>query len=342
MGRTFGEIPERVRGMYPLLAMCSGVQIHSEGRHGAASVIEGCMAMTHPEAGSGGVALEASGLTKRYGRGAWALRGVDLRVPLGSVTALVGPNAAGKSTLIKTWVGFERPTAGTVSVHGVDPWRDRAGALAQIGYVPQTPSLYRDLTVSDHLALAAELRQGFDRAAALQRLEQLAIPADSRAGGLSGGQQAQVHLAIALGTRARVLLLDEPLASLDPLARREFLHVLNDAVRADGVTALLSSHVITDVEQACDRLVVLGVGRKLYDGSVAEAMAVHRVGPVDSAAQPGDAPAVATFAEADGRLSTLYAGGGAMPEGTRPASLEEIVMGYLVSGRTGRPEARAA
>lgn len=313
---------------------------------GAEAALQTGAALEAGRAPQAGAALEAVGLTKRYGRGIWALRGVDLRVPEGSVTALVGPNAAGKSTLIKSWVGFERPTAGTVRVHGVDPWRDRAGALAHIGYVPQAPSLYRDLTVSDHLAMAGDLRRGFDRAAALERLDQLAIPADARAGGLSGGQQAQVHLAIALGTRAQVLLLDEPLASLDPLARREFLQVLNDAVRADGVTALLSSHVITDIEQACDRLVVLGVGRKLYDGSVAEAMAAHRVGPVDATPQPGNVPAVATFAEADGRLSTLYAtlyaANGAPPQGTRPASLEEIVMGYLVSGRTVRPEAEAA
>jgi len=289
------------------------------------------------------VALEAIALTKRYGRRIWALKGVDLRIRTGSVTALVGPNAAGKSTLIKTWLGFERPTGGGVRVLGIDPRRDRQAALAHLGYVPQTPSLYRDLTVADHLALAADLRPGFDRPAAAHRLEQLAIPLDSRAGDLSGGQQAQVHLALALGTRARVLLLDEPLASLDPLARREFLHVLIDAVRSDGVTALLSSHVITDIEQACDRLVVLGVGRKLFDGSVVEALAEHRVGPVEAGDPAHRLASVATFAEADGRLSTLYrSADGATADGTRPASLEEIVMGYLVSGRSAAVSAEAA
>lgn len=220
------------------------------------------------------------------------------------------------------------------------PWE---AALARLGYVPQTPSLYRDLTVADHLALAADLRPGFDRPAAAHRLEQLTIPLDSRAGDLSGGQQAQVHLALALGTGARVLLLDEPLASLDPLARREFLHVLVDAVRSDGVTALLSSHVITDIERACDRLVVLGVGQKLYDGSVVEALSEHRVGPVEAGDPAHRLASVATFAEADGRLSTLYRS--VDPEaadGTRPASLEEVVMGYLVSGRSAALPAEAA
>ena len=202
--------------------------------------------------------FEAHGLGKRYRRRQWALRDVDVSVPAGSITALVGPNGAGKSTLIKAGIGFERPTAGRVFVDGVDPWKERGRAIRRVGYVPQSPSLYRELTVDDHVRLAATLRRGFDVDLARRRLDQLAIPLTSRADELSGGQQAQVGLALALGTRAPVLLLDEPLASLDPLARREFLHVLVDAVRADGATALLSSHVITDIEQACDRLLVLG------------------------------------------------------------------------------------
>ena len=177
------------------------------------------------------IALEAHGIGKRYRRGRpWALRDVDLAIPAGSITALVGPNGAGKSTLIKGYVGFERPTEGRL-LAGVDPWKDRGAAVRRIGYVPQAASLYRELTVSDHLAMAARWRDGFDRRAAELRLDQLDIPLDARADELSGDQQAQVGLAIALGTRAPVLLLDEPLASLDPLARREFLHVMVDAVR---------------------------------------------------------------------------------------------------------------
>ncbi|MBA2629639.1 MAG: ABC transporter ATP-binding protein [Thermoleophilaceae bacterium] len=275
-------------------------------------------------------AIEAAGLGKRYRRGRWALRDVDLTVPRGSITALVGPNGAGKSTLIKAGVGFERPTAGRVVVDGVDPWRDRAGAIAKVGYVPQSPSLYRELTVEEHVRLAATLRPGFDLDHARRRLDQLSIPLDSRADELSGGQQAQVGLALALGTRAPVLLLDEPLASLDPLARREFLHVLVGAVREDGSTALLSSHVITDIEQACDRLLVLGGGRKLLDLSIAESIAAHRIAETLSAADH----VVGTFMEMDGgRASLIRTTPGTIPHG-RPATLEEVVLGHLAAGRT--------
>jgi ABC-2 type transport system ATP-binding protein len=280
-----------------------------------------------------GPVLEARSLAKRYGRRTWALAGIDLEVPQGGITALVGPNAAGKSTLIKTWVGFERPTRGGVTVGGVDPWRDRSEALTHLGYVPQSPSLYDALTVEDHLEMALMLRPGFDRAYAQDRLGQLGIPLAQAARSLSGGQQAQVALALALGTRAEILLLDEPLASLDPLARREFLHVLTDAVRADGATALLSSHIVTDVEQACDRLIVLGVGRVLLHEPVVDALATHGI-QTDGAAPDGG---VATFAGPVGERLTLVrradVAGGAEGDGLRPASLEEVVLGYLASGR---------
>lgn len=272
--------------------------------------------------------LEAQGLAKRYRRGVWALGGIDLALPAGGITALVGPNAAGKSTLIKTWVGFEKPTRGSVSVMGIDPWRDRSRALAKVGYVPQSPALYDGLSIDDHLDLAVQLRPGFDRAYAQERLTQLDIPVGRGAHSLSGGQQAQVALALALGTRAPILLLDEPLASLDPLARREFLHVLTDAVRGEGATALLSSHIITDVEQSCDRLVVLGVGRVLLHDTVAAALADHAI---SLSARPD---AVASFAAADGSRISLVRG-----DGDRAASLEEVVLGYLASGR---PSAVAA
>jgi ABC-2 type transport system ATP-binding protein len=267
--------------------------------------------------------LEARGLAKRYRRGMWALQAIDLAIPAGGITALVGPNAAGKSTLIKTWVGFEKPTRGSAAVMGIDPWRDRSESLAHVGYVPQSPSLYDALSVEDHLEMATQLRPGFDRTYAAARLDQLGIPRSAPARQLSGGQQAQVALALALGTRAEILLLDEPLASLDPLARREFLHVLTDAVRSDGATALLSSHIVTDVEQACDNLIVLGVGRVLLHESVADALATHSISLTDRT------DAVAAFAAADGSLNWLVRG-----DADRPATLEEVVLGYLASART--------
>jgi ABC-2 type transport system ATP-binding protein len=279
----------------------------------------------------GQVVLEARGLAKRYGRRTWALTGIDLAIAGGGVTALVGPNAAGKSTLIKTWVGFERPTRGRVTVAGIDPWRDRARALDHVGYVPQSPALYDALTVDDHLEMAMMLRPGFDRAYARRRLDELGIPGEQAARSLSGGQGAQVALALALGTRAEILLLDEPLASLDPLARREFLHVVTDAVRTEGSTALLSSHIVTDVEQACDRLIVLGVGRVLLQADVADALASHRIA-VDVA--PPASEAIATFAGPAGERLTLVRGApAAAVDDLRPATLEEVVLGYLASAR---------
>jgi ABC-2 type transport system ATP-binding protein len=276
--------------------------------------------------------LETHDLAKRYGRRTWALTGIDLAIPQGGITALVGPNAAGKSTLIKTWIGFERPTRGSVTVGGIDPWKDRSSVLGMVGYVPQSPSLYDGLSVDDHLDLAVLLRPDFDRTYARRRLDELGIPGTQGAKSLSGGQQAQVALALALGTRAKILLLDEPLASLDPLARREFLHVLSDAVRTDGATALLSSHIVTDVEQACDRLVVLGVGRILLHDTVADALATHRMS-TDGAAPPAGETVGSFGGPAGERLTLVRTAAATETSTTRPASLEEVVLGYLASGR---------
>ena len=258
---------------------------------------------------------------------------MDLAIPEGSITALVGPNGSGKSTLIRSWIGFEPPTEGRLVTGGVDPQRDRKGAVRRVGYVSQVPSLYRELTIAEHVELAITLRPGFDPAVARHYIERLAIPLDRQADELSGGEQAQVGLALALGTRAKILLLNEPLASLDPLARREFLHILIEAVRADGSTALLSSHVITDIEQACDRLVVLGRGRPLLDLSIGEAIAHHRVveGPVTVA---GDR-VIGSFPAPTGERLTLVRWDGAATEGYsgREATLEEVVIGHLAHGR---------
>jgi len=274
--------------------------------------------------------LEAAGLWKRYRRGGpWVLQDVSLGVPSGSITAIVGPNGAGKSTLIRTWMGFERPTKGQVSVDGINPWRHRPAALARIGYVPQAASLYRDLSVRDHLDLAHVLRRDFDSGIGRRHLIALGIPARQRAGDLSGGQQAQLGLALALGTQAPVLLLDEPLASLDPLARRDFLHILSEAVKQDGRTAFLSSHIVTDVEEACDRLIVMSDGRIRLDGSVADARSYHWI--VDAAGR-GDVDVVGTFPGPDGQDLAL-ARGEAGPVAGRAATIEEIVLGYLAAGK---------
>ena len=282
-------------------------------------------------------ALEARGLSKRYRRGVLALQAVDLTVAAGSITGLVGPNAAGKSTLMKTFVGFERPTAGEVRVHGVDPWRDRAGALDRLGYVPQSPSLYRSLTVLEHLDLAAHVRPGFDHVSAGKHLSDIDIPLHARPSSLSGGQQAQVMLAIALGTGADVLLLDEPLASLDPLARTEFLALLRSAIRERRATVLLTSHIVTDIEQICDRLIVLGIGRILFDDALATALAVHRA-LAGNQTVPDGLVEVGRFPDDTGEPVILLrtpegSGTASSGEQARPATLDEIVKGYLVAGR---------
>jgi ABC-2 type transport system ATP-binding protein len=281
-----------------------------------------------------GVALQAHALSKRFGKKV-ALDTVDLTVPAGSVTALVGPNGAGKTTLIRICMAFERPNSGNVEVDGVDPWKHRSEALRRVGYVPQTPAVYRGLDVDDHLAMARSLHSGFDAEYARKRLNQLGIPLDQRADTLSGGQAAQLGLAIALGTRAKVLLLDEPLANLDPLARREFIQVLIDAVKSDGSTALLSSHIVTDVEEACDRLVILGAGKVLLDCPLEEARQGHRL--TDSKSPPTGGVAVGSFAGKGLTRLTLWRvpaeAGGSEATATEPASLEEVVLGYLAAGR---------
>ena len=286
-------------------------------------------------------ALVAYGLSKRFKKKV-ALDDVDLTVPAGSVTALVGPNGAGKTTLIRVCMAFERPNAGRVEVDGVDPWKHRTDALRRVGYVPQTPAVYRGLSVEDHLSMARSLHPGFDADYARRRLDQLAIPLDQRADTLSGGQAAQLGLAIALGTRAKVLLLDEPLANLDPLARREFIQVLLDAIRSEGSTALLSSHIVTDVEDACDRLAILGGGKVRLDCPLEEARRTHRLTDADSA--PQSATAVGSFLGKGGqKIMTLWrlepvsdadAGApGQAASGAPPASLEDVVLGYLAAGR---------
>jgi ABC-2 type transport system ATP-binding protein len=283
------------------------------------------------------IALQTEGLTKRYRSDrSPALDRVDLAIRAGSSVALVGPNGAGKSTLIRTFLGFECPTQGRALVDGIDPRRDRRDALRRIGYVGQEPGLYGDLTVADHVAYATALRRDFDAALVLNRLEGLAIGGGERVGHLSGGQQAQVALGLALGTRAPVLLLDEPLASLDPLARRDFLTAVS-SVADSGTTILFASHIVGDLEAACDELVILASGRVMLHDSVAGIRAGHSV--VDLPAAPADS-VIGVFDDRAGRAQALVRVGDLT--GEQPA-LDDIVLGYLASALGRRaPEVRAA
>ncbi len=271
--------------------------------------------------------LRVEAFGRRYRRTRpWAVRDVTVALPDGSITALVGPNGAGKSTLIRACLGFERPNEGRTLVTGIDPTRDRVAAVNAIGYVPQAASLYRSLTVGDHLDLARIARPSFDRAYALERVRSAGLTEGRRISELSGGEQAQVALALALGTRAPLLLLDEPLASLDPLARRDFLRTLVDDVHARGATALLSSHIVTDIEQACDRLIVLAGGHLLLDVAVEVARREHRTVPID---RLGGRIPIGTFPAPAGEPLALVRGA----EVGQPATLEEVVLGYLAAAR---------
>jgi ABC-2 type transport system ATP-binding protein len=284
--------------------------------------------------------LEAHGLAKVYRGGSTpALDGIDLAIPRGSVTALVGPNGTGKSTLMKAWMGFERPTRGDVSSHGFDPFRSRRDVLSKVGYIPQSVALYREFTVAEHLELAARLRPSFDRSVARQRLAELGIPVDRLASRLSGGQQSQVQLALVLASGAETYLLDEPLAALDPLARREFLYLLVKSLRERGGTAVLTSHVATDVEQAADRIVVLGAGHKILDAEVAQTLASHRMIRGDVPRSPAIRP-IASYLGLNG-IETLVEMDSGSPATTelRPPTVEELMLGYLAVGRPGMVDA---
>jgi ABC-2 type transport system ATP-binding protein len=217
--------------------------------------------------------VEASGLGKRYG-GTWALRECTLEIPAGRVTALVGPNGAGKSTLLNLAVGLTAPSAGGVSVLG----GRRAGspaALDGIAFVAQDTPLYRTLSVADMIYITRSLNRRFDKAYAQARLDELGIPQKRKAGKLSGGQQAQLALTLALARRPLLLVLDEPVAMLDPIARHDFMATVLAAATDDGVSVLLSSHVLTELERVANYLVLLSRGRVRLAGEVNDLLATH-------------------------------------------------------------------
>jgi ABC-2 type transport system ATP-binding protein len=212
--------------------------------------------------------LEAHGLGKRYRR-RWALANCTLTVPAGRVVGLVGPNGAGKTTLLHLAVGLLAPTSGTVAVLGARP-ADRVG---RIGFVAQDTPAYASMTVGEHLRLGAWLNPRWDRGLAERRIEAVGLDPKRRAGQLSGGQRAQLALTLAVAKRPELLILDEPVASLDPLARHEFLQGLSEVVTAHGVTVVLSSHLVADLERVCDHLIVLVASRVRVAGDITDLLA---------------------------------------------------------------------
>ena len=278
--------------------------------------------------------IESAGLGKRYRR-TWALRDCTLGIPGGHVVALVGPNGAGKTTLLSMAVGLTAPTAGTVTVLGGEP-AGSPDALDRIAFVAQDAPLYKNLSAADMLHLARNLNRRWDASRAQARLASLGIPMKKQAGKLSGGQKAQLALTVALARRPDLLVLDEPLAMLDPLARYDFMESVLTAAAEDGVSVVLSSHVLAELERVADYLIVLSRGQVQVAGEVEDLIAGHRVltGP---AVETGKYPerlrvvhARRTGAQAH-LLARITAPADPMPPGwqSHGAGLEEIVLAYL-------------
>lgn len=288
-------------------------------------------------------ALETQGLGRRYGS-QWALQDCTLEIPRGSVTALVGPNGAGKTTLLRLAVGLTRPSAGSVRVLGLDPQADAAEALPRVGFLAQEHPLYAGFTVEEMLRVGRELNPGWDEEAARVRVAGIGLPLRKKVRSLSGGQRAQVALTLALAKRPELLLLDEPVASLDPLARREFMQSVLEAVAERELTVVLSSHILADLERVCDRLVILARGRTQLVGSIEEIVASHRLltGPRDEAENVSRMHEVVRESHAERQTTLLVRANGHVYDShwaVHDLDLEEIVLANLGQDAARRREA---
>ena len=276
--------------------------------------------------------IEASGLGKRYGS-TWALRECALAIPAGHVAALVGPNGAGKTTLLNLAVGLATPSAGEVTVLGGRPPGSPA-ALDGIAFVAQDTPMYKNLSAADMLHLTRNLNRRFDQRYAEDRLAELGIPLKRKAGKLSGGQQAQLALTLALARRPRLLLLDEPVAMLDPIARHDFMATVLTAMADDGVSVLLSSHVLAELERVADYLILVSRGRVQVAGEVEDLLASHRMltGPAAEAGQYAGRPVVhLRRGEAQAHLLVRAGADDPVRPGweAHPVGLEELAPAYL-------------
>jgi ABC-2 type transport system ATP-binding protein len=288
--------------------------------------------------------LDTSGLGKKYGR-RWALRDCTLTIPEGKVVGLVGPNGAGKTTLLHLAVGLLAPTAGSVTVLGGRPAAGES-QLARVGFVAQDTPTYARLSIADHLRMGGWLNPQWDAEVAERRIEQLGLDPKQRAGSLSGGQRAQLALTLAIAKRPELLVLDEPVASLDPLARREFLQSLMEVVASHGVSVVLSSHLVADLERVCDYLVVLVASQVQVAGDVSDLLASHYrlSGPrrdVDSLPANQE---VIEESHTDRQSTLLIRTDDPIldPAWTvTPVNLEDLVLAYMGRSRTERPVRRS-
>ena len=224
-------------------------------------------------------ALATRGLSRRYGQ-RLALADCTVSIPAGRIVGLVGPNGAGKTTLLHLATGMLSPTSGTIEVLGGRPASGPA-QLAKVGFVAQDAPVYAGFTIADHLRFGAHMNPGWDAALARDRIDQLGLDRRQRAGKLSGGQRAQLALTLALAKRPELLILDEPIASLDPLARSEFLRSLAEYTASRQVSVVMSSHLVSDLERICDYLIVLVASRVQVAGPVTDLLASHGQGLED-------------------------------------------------------------
>ncbi|MEU5978384.1 ABC transporter ATP-binding protein [Streptomyces sp. NPDC047315] len=287
--------------------------------------------MSHPE---NPPVLHADGLTKTYGRrGTPALNDVHLTVPAGRVIGLVGPNGAGKSTLLHLACGLIEPTSGSLTVLGARPGAS-ATHLARVGFVAQNTPVYGSFTVDEHLELGARTNPAWDASLAERRIRQVGLDPKKRAGALSGGQRAQLALTVAAAKRPELLIFDEPAAALDPLARKGFLQHLMESVRELGASAVLSSHLLGDVAQVCDHLVVLSDARVQLAGDTRDLLARHArlVVPRHQLDRLPSGIEVISADHGTTHTTALVRAAGRprwADNPVEPVSLEELVLGYL-------------
>ncbi|WP_381798510.1 ABC transporter ATP-binding protein [Streptomyces niveus] len=275
--------------------------------------------------------LRAQDLGKKY-KQRWALRNCDLDVPAGRVVGLVGPNGAGKSTLLNLASGMLSPTTGSIEVCGGRP-ATGAAQLAKVGFVAQDTPVYDSLSVADHLGLGARLNPGWDDALARGRIRRLGLDPEQRAGKLSGGQRAQLALTLGIAKRPELLILDEPVAALDPLARREFMQDLMEAVAEHELSVVLSSHLVSDVERACDYVIVLVGSRVQVADDIDELRATHHrlTGPRRDADLPAGRQII-TASHTERQTTLLVRSDTPLhdPSWTvSPLTLEDIVLAYM-------------
>ena len=285
-------------------------------------------------------AVETNGLGKKYRR-TWALQDCSFSLPQGRVAALVGPNGAGKSTLLRILAGVSVPSTGTLSVLGRSPRIQTVDALSRTAYLDQDRPLYKDFRVGEILRFGRELNPRWDDARARRHLDELRISLSSRIEKLSGGQRAQVAVALCLAKRPELLLLDEPVAALDPLARDELMHILLESVTDDATTVLLSSHAVSDLATVCDYVIILSSSRVRFAGELDDVLASHRllVGPANTVPTLDDAVVISSVIT--GRQTTMLVRSDRLI--VDPAwkviepTLEEIVLAYLREDAFSRP-----